>query len=61
MRAPAGRPGPNPRIVGPPAGSTDCAATGYQGFDDFCTFGIGTGIIGIAEASGLGPLLDIQP
>lgn len=36
-------------------------ATGHNGFDDFCTFGNGTGIIGVAEASGLGPLLDAQP
>lgn len=34
---------------------------GHNGFDDFCTFGNGTGIIGIAEASGLGPVLDAQP
>lgn len=34
---------------------------GHNGFDDFCTFGNGTGIIGIAEASGLGPFLDAQP
>ena len=34
---------------------------GHNGFDDFCTFGGGTGIIGIAEASGLGPLLDERP
>jgi len=34
---------------------------GHNGFDDFCTFGNGTGIIGVAEASGLGPLLDAQP
>jgi dienelactone hydrolase len=34
---------------------------GHNAFDDFCTFGGGTGIIGIAEASGLGPLLDAQP
>lgn len=34
---------------------------GHNGFDDFCTFGNGTGIIGIAEASGLGPYLDSQP
>lgn len=32
--------------------------TGHNAFDDFCTFGNGTGIIGVAEASGLGPLLD---
>jgi len=37
------------------------AATGHNGFDDFCTFGNGTGIIGLAEASGLGPYLDTQP
>jgi dienelactone hydrolase len=34
---------------------------GHNAFDDFCTFGNGTGIIGIAEASGLGGLLDAQP
>mgnify|MGYP000290602424 CR=1 FL=1 len=34
---------------------------GHNGFDDFCTFGNGTGIIGVAEASGLGELLNAQP
>jgi predicted dienelactone hydrolase len=34
---------------------------GHNGFDDFCTLGGGTGIIGLAEASGLGALLDAQP
>lgn len=34
---------------------------GHNGFDDFCTFGNGTGIIGVAEASGLGPLLAGNP
>jgi hypothetical protein len=34
---------------------------GHNGFDDFCTFGNGSGIIGLAEASGLGGLLDAQP
>ena len=34
---------------------------GHNGFDDFCTFGNGSGIIGIAIASGLGPLLEAQP
>ncbi len=34
---------------------------GHNAFDDFCTFGDGTGIVGIAEASGLGGLLDAQP
>jgi dienelactone hydrolase len=34
---------------------------GHNGFDDFCTFGGGTGIIGVADASGLGELLDAQP
>ena len=34
---------------------------GHNAFDDFCTFGGGTGIIGIADASGLGPLLDTFP
>jgi len=31
---------------------------GHNGFDDFCTFGNGSGIIGVAVASGLGPLLE---
>lgn len=34
---------------------------GHNGFDDFCTFGNGQGIIGVAEASGLGPLLESMP
>jgi dienelactone hydrolase len=34
---------------------------GHNGFDDFCTLGGGSGIIGIAEASGLGDFLDAQP
>ncbi len=34
---------------------------GHNGFDDFCTFGGGTGIIGVAQASGLGAFLDAQP
>lgn len=34
---------------------------GHNGFSDFCTFGNGTGIIGVAEASGLGGLLDANP
>lgn len=44
-----------------PAWYVELAATGHNGFDDFCTFGGGRGIIGVAEASGLGPLLDAQP
>jgi dienelactone hydrolase len=35
--------------------------SGHNAFDDFCTFGDGTGIVGIAEASGLGAFLDAQP
>ena len=34
---------------------------GHNAFDDFCTFGNGTGIIGVAEASGLAALLDSIP
>jgi hypothetical protein len=34
---------------------------GHNGFDDFCTFGNGKGIIGVAEASGLGAILSAQP
>ena len=34
---------------------------GHNAFDDFCTIGNGKGIIGIAEASGLGPFLDSMP
>ncbi len=52
-----------PAFAAAPSPSTylELAATGHQGFSDFCTFGNGAGIIGIAEASGLGPLLDAQP
>lgn len=39
----------------------EIAGVGHNGFDDFCTLGGGTGIIGIAEASGLGPVLDARP
>jgi dienelactone hydrolase len=34
---------------------------GHNGFDDVCTYGNGRGIIGVAEASGLGPLLSKPP
>ena len=34
---------------------------GHNGFDDFCTFGGGKGIIGVAEASGLSGFLDSAP
>ena len=34
---------------------------GHNAFDDFCTFGNGTGIIGVAEANGLGAFLDSSP
>lgn len=34
---------------------------GHNAFDDFCTLGNGTGIIGVAEASGLGDFLDSSP
>jgi hypothetical protein len=34
---------------------------GHNAFDDFCTFGNGTGIIGVAEANGLGAFLDGNP
>ncbi|HVL53374.1 MAG TPA: hypothetical protein VM344_03860, partial [Vitreimonas sp.] len=34
---------------------------GHNAFDDFCTVGGGTGIIGVAEASGLSGFLDAQP
>ncbi len=39
----------------------EITGVGHNGFDDFCTFGNGQGIIGIAEASGLGAFLDAQP
>jgi dienelactone hydrolase len=45
----------------PPARYWQIEAVGHNGFTDFCTFGNGTGIIGVAEASGLGGLLDAQP
>jgi predicted dienelactone hydrolase len=52
-----------PAFAGAPSPSwfAQLASTGHNGFDDFCTFGNGTGVIGLAEASGLGPLLDAQP
>jgi len=31
---------------------------GHNGFDDFCTFGDGAGVIGLARANGLGALLE---
>ncbi len=34
---------------------------GHNAFDDFCTVGNGAGIIGVAEASGLGPALSSGP
>lgn len=34
---------------------------GHNGFDDLCTFGNGLGIIGVALASGLERLLEMQP
>ena len=34
---------------------------GHNAFNDFCTLGNGTGIIGIADASGLGGVLDANP
>lgn len=34
---------------------------GHNGFDDLCTFGNGLGIVGVALASGLERLLDMQP
>ena len=39
----------------------ELAGVGHNGFDDFCTVGGGRGLIGIAEASGLGPFLESQP
>jgi fermentation-respiration switch protein FrsA (DUF1100 family) len=34
---------------------------GHNGFDDLCTFGNGLGIVGVAMASGLDRLLEMQP
>lgn len=39
----------------------EIADSGHNVFADFCTFGGGAGIIGVAEESGLGPVLDAQP
>jgi dienelactone hydrolase len=44
-----------------PAWYWELDATGHNAFSDFCTFGGGTGIIGVAEASGLGEFLNAQP
>jgi predicted dienelactone hydrolase len=39
----------------------EIAQTGHNGFDDFCLFGDGTGIVGVAEQAGLGAILQAQP
>ena len=39
----------------------EIVGAGHNAFDDFCTFGNGTGIIGVADASGLGAVLDGNP
>jgi len=44
-----------------PSRYLEIASVGHNGFDDLCTLGGGTGVIGIAEASGLGAVLDAQP
>lgn len=44
-----------------PSSYVELHATGHNGFDDFCTFGNGAGIIGLADASGLTQLLDARP
>jgi predicted dienelactone hydrolase len=58
---PADRTRPAFEAAPAPTAYVEIAETGHNGFNDFCTFGGGTGIIGIAEASGLGPVLDDQP
>jgi predicted dienelactone hydrolase len=58
---PAERTRPAFESAATPSWFWEIEATGHNGFDDFCTFGNGTGIIGIAEASGLGAFLDAQP
>jgi dienelactone hydrolase len=52
-----------PAFEGAPSPSWywEIADSGHNVFADFCTFGGGSGIIGVAEASGLGALLDSQP
>lgn len=45
----------------PPSWYWELAGVGHNGFDDLCTIGGGRGLIGVAEASGLGPFLDTQP
>jgi dienelactone hydrolase len=52
-----------PAFEGAPSPSWywEIAESGHNVFADFCTFGGGSGIIGIAEQSGLGALLDSQP
>jgi predicted dienelactone hydrolase len=47
--------------VGSPSLLWVITGAGHNAFDDFCTFGNGQGIIGVALASGLGDLLDAQP
>jgi predicted dienelactone hydrolase len=44
-----------------PSWYLEIAQTGHNAFDDFCLFGDGTGIVGIAEEAGLGAILQAQP
>ena len=55
VTAPAFEAAPSPSLL------WEIEGAGHNAFDDFCTFGNGTGIIGVAEASGLGPFLDSMP
>ena len=47
--------------VPPPSLFWRIDGVGHNGFDDLCTLGGGKGIIGLAEASGLGAVLDSAP
>jgi dienelactone hydrolase len=58
---PAERTRPAFEAAPPPTRYWEIEAAGHNAFDDFCTFGDGTGIIGVARASGLGPFLDAVP
>jgi dienelactone hydrolase len=44
-----------------PSWYLEIAQTGHNAFDDFCLFGGGTGIVGVAEEAGLGAILQAQP
>jgi hypothetical protein len=58
---PAERTRPAHEAAPTPSWYPEIAETGHNAFSKFCTSGGGTGIIGLAGASGLGPVLEATP